>query len=283
MEALCVVSLASAYMNFTEGTVPTELAIARLNNSVILGTPRFAPQTDDELHTAIWTMWNLLNAQMYHHSLASGRTSGMRWQTGYFREVQARRMVQLARANRVRRYCETGMNAGHSASVVLLANPNVLVHTFDIMGSAWSPHVVQLLNASFPGRFHAHTGRSQVTLPPFVDTLHTQGKRCDLVLVDGGHDRSSASFDLRTFGRASHAGTRFVIDDIQMQPGKALNAEVSRGNVEVMERYGPFAARSKLSPCMRKPPWDHKKAVCFGWGFAVGRYVHPGVAREALL
>ena len=200
-------------MNFTEATVPAALAKVRLNSSLLLGQPRFVPQTDNELHTAIWTMWNVLDAQMYHHSVMSGRTGGMRWQTGYFREVQARRMVQLARAEHVRLYCETGMNAGHSSAVVLLSNPNAVVHTFDVMESPWSMQVVQLLNASFPGRFHAHTGRSQVTLPPFVNELHTEGKRCDLVLVDGGHDRSSALHDLRTFRRASHPGTRVVIDD----------------------------------------------------------------------
>ena len=56
-----------------------------------LGSPRFVPQSDDEVLHAVFASWNLLDALMYSHEPMAI------FQTGYLRELQVRRMVQLVR------------------------------------------------------------------------------------------------------------------------------------------------------------------------------------------
>jgi hypothetical protein len=76
------------------------------------------------------------------------------WQTGYVREVQVRRMVQLVREPNVRHYCEVGMNGGHSVAAMLLANPAAHAHVFDIMKLKYSWTVAELLSIAFRERFN---------------------------------------------------------------------------------------------------------------------------------
>jgi hypothetical protein len=55
--------------------------------------------TTDEIIHSIFTFWNLLDRVM----IGSSRSN---YQTGYVREVQVRRMVQLVTSPLVRTYCE---------------------------------------------------------------------------------------------------------------------------------------------------------------------------------
>ena len=93
--------------------------------------------------------WNILDATMA--SAPSGQ-SGVFWQTGYVRELQIRRMVELAQrlpTERPVHYCEIGMNGGHSAVSMLLAHPNLTAHVFDPLEYDYSAPVVKLLTDSF--------------------------------------------------------------------------------------------------------------------------------------
>ena len=209
------------------------------------------------------------------------------YQTGYVREIQVRRMVELVRAPGMARYCEVGMNGGHSAVAMLLANTNVTVEVFDIMNLKYSWPVAQVLKAGFGDRFVLHPGKSGDTLPQWTTGLRANGSHCDLVLVDGSHDASVAGFDLRQLRRAATPRTRLVVDDINMPPGRALAKEVERGRIQVLEQYGPFARNTRINPCMRTPPGVPEEGVrrqmrakynfmCPRWGFAVGRFVGTG-------
>ena len=107
------------------------------------------------------------------------------------REVQVRRMVQLVTAPGVKTYCEIGMNGGHSASAMLLANPLLTVHSFDIMYWNYSWPVARLLSTTFGQRFVLHPGNSRYTVPEW--TSETTGgsaaartQPCDMILVDHG-------------------------------------------------------------------------------------------------
>lgn len=101
------------------GLVPEELARARLVEGSIW-EHRFVPRTAEEVLTATLAFWNVLDRTMATHSKSN-------WQTGYMREVQLRRMVQLASSPRVKTYCEIGMNGAHSAVAMLHANPSLQV------------------------------------------------------------------------------------------------------------------------------------------------------------
>ena len=86
------------------------MALRRLDRHTALGAARFRP-TDDEVLPAVFATWNVLDAIMYTHSkLVRNATEAAAtrrprefvgrmhaWQTGYLREVQLRRMVELVR------------------------------------------------------------------------------------------------------------------------------------------------------------------------------------------
>ena len=169
------------------------------------------------------------------------------------------------------------MNGGHSVAAMLLANPAAHAHVFDIMKLKYNWTVAELLSIAFRERFNLHAGPSGETLPQWLEEFAVRnGSQCDLILIDGDHSEKGAQSDLKLLRRAAAAHTRFVFDDINMPPGRALAAEVAAGRVQVLEQYGPFRRNSVHSPCMRVPAGDPRgssAAMCPKWGYAVGRYV----------
>ena len=101
--------------------LPAHLAVHRLNDNTNLPSPRFVPTNDIERFAAIFTLWNLLDGVMYHVKQAN------RFSTGYVRELQLRRMVELARAPHVRKYCEVCARS-HSSLVVSLTDVPLSSH-----------------------------------------------------------------------------------------------------------------------------------------------------------
>ena len=152
-----------------------------------LGSPRFVAVQSPL--PSIFTWWNILDATMA--SAPSGSThSSTFWQTGYVRELQIRRMVELAQALPTERpvhYCEVGMNGGHSVVSMLLAHPNLTAHVFDPLEYDYSAPVVTLLTNSFQERFVVTKGYSVKTLPRFIASMRAAGRRCDLILIDGDY------------------------------------------------------------------------------------------------
>lgn len=89
------------------GLMPQELAKTRLVEGSIRHA-RFVPNTTEEIMHATFTMWNFLDRVM----LESSRSN---YQTGYVREVQVRRMVQLVTRPGVRTYCEVRLESEKNA------------------------------------------------------------------------------------------------------------------------------------------------------------------------
>ena len=255
--------------------LPPFLGEHRLDDTVPLGAPRFTPRTDGELMHSIFASWNLLDALMYSHETATI------FQTGYLRELQVRRMVQLARRPRTRHYCEVGMNGGHSLAAVLLSNANVTAHVFDLFKWRYSWPAATLLNASFCGRLNFYPGWSHHTLPQFTAQARSRGISCDLMLVDGGHTFRAARADIEELQAIANANTLVVTDDIGMPPGFAIKVLNRTGTLRIEEIYGPYQRRTRHNPCMRAPkdmPVARARSgrMCPMWGFAVSRYLRPG-------
>ena len=279
----------NAVATYDQANLPPSLAGSRMKRGplVPLGAAAFTATSEEEALLAAFATWNMLDAIMFERSrLIRERRNGSvsinvgrahSWQTGYVREVQLRRMVQLVREPHVKHYCEVGMNGGHSVSAMLLANPSVKAHVFDVMKLKYSWPVASLLEVSFRDRFELHAGLSGDTLPGWVaDFAGRNGSRCDLILIDGDHTEAGARADLKILRQVASPTTRFVFDDINMPPGRALASEVRRGAVQVLEQYGPFPRRSAHSPCMRVPAGDPRgstPAMCPKWGYAVARYL----------
>jgi len=172
------------------------------------------------------------------------------------------------------------MNGGHSLAAMLLANSAVRAHVFDLFKWRYSWPAAQLLNATFGGRATFYEGWSHKTLPGFTADARARGVHCDLMLVDGGHTFRAARADIEELQAVATARTRMVTDDIGMPPGYAIKVLNRTGVLSIEEVYGPFARRSKHSPCMRAPAQTRSAPMggrmCPLWGFAVSRFLRPG-------
>uniref|UniRef100_A0A7S2D2S4 Class I SAM-dependent methyltransferase n=1 Tax=Haptolina brevifila TaxID=156173 RepID=A0A7S2D2S4_9EUKA len=203
-----------------------------------------------------------------------------RYQTGYLREFQVRRMLKLARLPGMRTYCEIGMNGGHSTVAMLEANENLTVHSWDLMKFKYSRPVIDLLHMRFGSRVVFHAGDTRDTLAP-----GRVNATCDLILIDGDHTFEGAKRDMRRMRAYATRESVVVIDDIAMPPGDALEHLVRHGTLRRVEQWGPYNAPSPRNPCMRTPgpdeckkgkrPWlahQCRPTFCVRWGFAVAVY-----------
>ena len=249
------------------GLIPPELTKQRLVEKHIR-QPRFVPNGTDEVMHSIFTFWNVLDRIM----LLSSRSN---YQTGYVREVQVRRMVQLVSAPGVQTYCEVGMNGGHSASAMLLANPSLVVHSFDLMFWNYSAPVVHMLSTAFGERFISHPGNSRTTVPEWTaiatsaTTTPPRRPPCDMILVDGDHSLQGATIDLQNFKPLAAPGAPVIVDDIATDPGGALRSLERSGTLLVREMYGPYDAPSRHNRCLRTV---NRGQMCLPWGFSVAEY-----------
>ena len=111
---------------------------------------------------------------------------------GYSTKRQASVMRQyVGDGKNVRTVCETGVNAGHSASGYLLANPTLHYYGFDLGKHNYTRRAVNFLQTVFPGRVTMTWGDSAQTLQRFhADHLDFV---CDLAIVDGLHTHAGAT------------------------------------------------------------------------------------------
>lgn len=255
----------------TVGMMPQELTASLLVEGSIRRA-RFVPNTTDQIMHSTFAFWNLLDRIMLTHSKSN-------YQTGYVREVQVRRMVQLASAPGVRTYCEIGMNGGHSASAMLHANPDLVVHSFDIMYWNYSWPVANLLEMAFGRRFVLHPGNSRLTVPQWASDVGASSSSasmaastapCDLVLVDGDHSLAGATADLTNMRALAATRAPVIVDDTATAPGTALKSMSHAGKLLVRENYGPYDPPSRFNRCLRT---YNRGAMCLPWGFSVAEYV----------
>ena len=232
------------------------------------GEARYVPRTLNETLASIFSTWNLLDAVMHEAS------PGNNYQTGYVREIQLRRMLDLVMRPTVRMYCEIGFNGGHSAAAMLLANPSLVVHTFDLMMWKYSERAVGLLRTQFGPRFTMHSGNSASTVPQWA--AQNRGA-CDLLFVDGDHEKHGAMSDMVNMREAAASGAHAIADDINTSPGRALEDLAVQGVVRIEESYGPFEAPSPHNPCMRT---TNRGPLCMPWGFAVYTYAEGGASTK---
>ena len=165
-----------------------------LNETARVPEPRFIPQTHEQYLSAVYTLWNLLDHTMYQH-----RSKRPVYPYGYMRLVQLKAYSRLVWRNpTARTYCETGVNGGHGTAAMLLANPNLVAHSFDPGEQPYSDEVFKILSVYFGPRFILHRGSSHVHLPTAAADL---AGKCDVLLVDGDHTASGAHQDIVDFKR----------------------------------------------------------------------------------
>lgn len=196
---------------------------ASLRGRASLGVGRVASRHED-----------LTSHHAYLDSIVSSTKSWIEGGTAAFpREVQA--MSQAAAGN-IQTVCQTGFNGGHSA-LTFLHHPNVRhVYSFDIGEHDYAHQAAKWIDQQFPGRHTVTWGDSTKTIPQFA--RDNPQVKCDLVLVDGGHDLEVATEDLMNFRpMATPSAHTLMMDDVHCTkfdcdgPSKAWRKMIDTGKV----------------------------------------------------
>ena len=126
-------------------------------------------------------------------------------------EKQTLTYQTLAKTSFVKTVCETGFNAGHSALLFLSTKADIHVYSFDLGVHPYGRPSVDLLQKTFPGRLNVTWGDSKVTVPAFAK--YHPNIKCDIVIVDGGHNYREAKADLRNLRAMAQTSYNFLIID----------------------------------------------------------------------
>lgn len=147
---------------------------------------------------------------------------------------------RIAHSNSVNHICEVGFGNGFSSTLFLTAG-NATMISFDLFPDEGVVHVRgkhdmqsfmqfmpksqgaarKLINHLFPGRFTAYAGSSEFSIPAFVQ--NNPGYKCDLIYIDGCHEKDPTLNDIRNFRALAHNETIVLFDDLE---NTAVNAAI---------------------------------------------------------
>lgn len=105
------------------------------------------------------------------------------------------------------RIMEIGFNAGHSALLMLLANPGSTIVCFDICEHEYTKHCFEYLHSQFPDRIELHPGNSNIAVNAY------EGEPFDLCHIDGCHNPHVANIDFHNTMTLTKEGTIVIFDD----------------------------------------------------------------------
>ncbi|MCX7421412.1 MAG: FkbM family methyltransferase [Planctomycetia bacterium] len=108
----------------------------------------------------------------------------------YFVELVPKQLNLFKTAQHATKAMEIGFNAGHSAAIMLLANPQLTVRAFDTCWLKYSKPCAEFLNSLFGDRLTLIEGHSQVTVASDVEVGY------DLVHIDADHTFEAVAADL---------------------------------------------------------------------------------------
>lgn len=161
---------------------------------------------------------------------------------------ELRMYLTIARLPKIKRICEIGFNAGHSASLWLLANPEAEVIMFDIGDHDYtkptyeylrdSPHFESLGIKNAKNRFKLYLGNSFESLARF--RMEHPDIKCDLLSIDGGHASEAALNDIVYMKPLSNPHWNLVVID-DSNCGQRLGwCKTVEASIEEGERRGIF-------------------------------------------
>ena len=146
-----------------------------------------------------------------------------------------RNLVSLIKGRN--RVLEIGFNAGHSALIMLLANPETKITIIDTCQQAYTEACFGYLNSSFPGRVKLIKGDS-------TKVIHElKGGKFDLIHYDGGKEKT-ISEDLINSIDLVEDDHVLLIDDTQNSELKRILLELEERNVIEFSRYQSLSMRT---------------------------------------
>lgn len=174
----------------------------------------------------------------------------------------------LVRENKITSVAEIGFNAGLSAYTFLFAKPNVFVTSFDLGEHGCVTIAKDYLDQKFPGRHQLILGDSKKTL---LEYRRTNPKNTfDLILIDGGHNYSTAYADIINSQFLARPNTLVIMDDLNLLvpwgigPVLAWTKAIRSGLVSldgVYKNSGP--TRGYLHLPLRSNVWGQGRYIRF--------------------
>jgi len=119
---------------------------------------------------------------------------------------KAKNISNLVLNNNIKNVMEIGFNAGFSALLMLISNPNMSITCFDLGEHKYTISCYEKIKETFGDRINIIIGDSTKTLPMVLDTY-------DLIHIDGGHSTEVANSDIINAYRLSKQGTILIMDD----------------------------------------------------------------------
>ena len=122
--------------------------------------------------------------------------------------LRKRRTLGLL-ANTNNNFLEIGFNAGFSSLLLLTANPNLSLLSFDICMHEYTIPCFSYLKSRFGSRINLINGNSLETLPPAL----AQNNNFDVFIIDGGHGLAVAEADFCNIISRAPKNSLILFDD----------------------------------------------------------------------
>ena len=123
-----------------------------------------------------------------------------------------------------------------------------MVYSFDINHWRYTEPMANYLKQKHPGRLKTCFGDSTQTVPLVAENTII---KCDIAVVDGGHDKDIPMRDIINMKLLSHNETLLLVDDIGSNKKAVLNTIITLDKVGFIKKvfacsdeimYGGFAA-----------------------------------------
>ena len=156
--------------------------------------------------------WNQYIQSKLLPVLGNESLEGSLWNRHLWKEPSAmlfqkqKNMYRIARDLSGTLACEVGFNAGFSAALLLLANPNLRLLCLDLGQHSYIEPSFKVLQSDFGDRIQLLLGDSQVT-------MKTLSPGYDFVHVDGGHSEQIARSDCQQALRILKPQGLLLLDD----------------------------------------------------------------------
>jgi predicted O-methyltransferase YrrM len=141
-------------------------------------------------------------------------------------------------------FLEIGFNAGHSALIILMANPDLSLFCVDIGQRAYTHRAIEHLRKRFGTRLQAWVGDSREVLPQLY--VRHPLLKFDAIHVDGGHSEGIAFADMSNALRMARSDAYFIVDDMPHPP-------IAKAFLEVLA--AGFLRRSPTDAGLEKTPY----------------------------
>jgi predicted O-methyltransferase YrrM len=117
-------------------------------------------------------------------------------------------------ARNKRRAIQIGFNAGHSADIILGANSDITLVSFDIGKHGYVSAAEKFIDLKYPGRHKLILGNSKHTFPSFAKN----NSNFDFIFIDGGHKYDEVQSDFQTALLVSSQKSVIILDDTCFNP-----------------------------------------------------------------